>query len=238
VTIGLALGLGGGQLCRTPWILDTKPRPTHDGQTTRSPVQALLDGGQLLNIDIGTDPTVNADSDGLTKPWESYPPAPMNNRRSGCLNGQGPSYVTYWPGQQTYYGYRAMGADACYTNRVIPPGGSPATYNPDGLRDPLIRGHLIAHSLGGDGGNRDNIVPITQNPTNVQNMYHRMEKDVLKHVRAGETVYYQVVPLYNGDSVVPYALVMTAQSDTGWKEQMKFENWDYDKATGQWRYYG
>jgi hypothetical protein len=46
-------------------------------------------------------------------------------------------------------------------------------------------------------------------------MRDTVETEVKSRANAGETVYYRVVPLYRGDSVVPYALQVTIVGNSG-----------------------
>jgi RHS repeat-associated protein len=111
---------------------------------------------------------------------------------------------------------RATGADACYQGSV-PPGGSEATYTPPGYKEKIgmARGHLIAKSLGGDGAEPRNIVPLWQDKVNTSAMYYGVEKVVKRWIDGGATVYYRVEPVYSGKDPVPVYLRIIVVSDSG-----------------------
>jgi hypothetical protein len=120
---------------------------------------------------------------------------------------------------------RAQGAYACYVTE--PTDGTDATRNPIGFVPGMSRGHLIARSLGGDGGDLRNLVPIYQNRPNSAFMYHRVEKFVRSRVAADQVVYYQVTPLYKGNDLIPYQIDLFVGSSDGDEFACTIENDPY-----------
>ncbi|WUH64387.1 DNA/RNA non-specific endonuclease [Streptomyces sp. NBC_00441] len=74
-------------------------------------------------------------------------------------------------------------------------------------RSGLNRGHLLARQLGGDGHDLRNLVPLYSR-VNHPEMY-RYESAIEKRVQSGETIYYQVIPHYEGNSAIPDYLTLT-----------------------------
>ncbi|WP_170154255.1 LamG-like jellyroll fold domain-containing protein [Actinoplanes italicus] len=73
----------------------------------------------------------------------------------------------------------------------------------------LARGHLLADRLGGKR-NKSNLAAITQDPLNSPIMRDGIEQTVYDAVKSGQKVQYIVEPLYDGDSLVPRALRISA----------------------------
>ncbi|WP_406046323.1 DNA/RNA non-specific endonuclease [Micromonospora sp. NBC_00898] len=89
-------------------------------------------------------------------------------------------------------------------------------------------GHLIARSLGGAGASSDpnapkNLVPLYKT-VNTPVMYWTVENYVTQRVKTGETVYYQVSPLYSGSNPVPYAVKAYVAGDRFGSQTFVFEN--------------
>jgi hypothetical protein len=97
------------------------------------------------------------------------------------------------------------GSDVSQTVKVAGYGGRAAEQG---------RGHLIAKVLGGSGRDARNLVPIYQNPVNTPIM-RGFERQVLKAVENGETVHYQVTPIYRGAELSPRAITMQAEGSGG-----------------------
>lgn len=76
------------------------------------------------------------------------------------------------------------------------------------------RGHLLGNQLGGHGGDRRNLVTLTQNPTNHPKM-SMAERRVRKAVESGEKVHYEVTPVYKGTAGRPHAVKLVARGDGG-----------------------
>jgi hypothetical protein len=71
--------------------------------------------------------------------------------------------------------------------------GTAASAQIGGLGSGLARGHLLAKTLGGDGADVRNLVPIAQNGTNLQ-QFHAVENLVKKHVlHQGTTAQKQIM---------------------------------------------
>ncbi|MEO6083594.1 MAG: RHS repeat-associated core domain-containing protein, partial [Umezawaea sp.] len=109
---------------------------------------------------------------------------------------------------------RATGAKVCLTGindkaRLTPlqPAGEQSSTE-------LVRGHLVAHMFYGSN-KRDNMVPLwdkTNNPDMLS-----IEYEVKRHVEAGETVHYEVIPLFEDDkNPIPYAVHIEALGNRGW----------------------
>lgn len=75
------------------------------------------------------------------------------------------------------------------------------------------RGHLLAKTLGGSGGNARNLVPLMQNRANLR-MYHAFESKVRYAVaNIGVAVEYSVTPVYwTPTSLWPSELTMKAKN--------------------------
>ena len=106
----------------------------------------------------------------------------------------------------TRSGARGFGTHAL--NDIIPPGYQPTIGNL------FARGHLLAKLLGGAGDVPQNLVTLYQRAVNSGAM-STFEKQVANAVDAGKTIYYQVVPIYNGANPMPESLVLAAQSTDG-----------------------
>jgi DNA/RNA non-specific endonuclease len=109
--------------------------------------------------------------------------------------------------------------------------GSPAnsTIHPPGF-DALpsrnrSRGHLLGRQLGGSGDVEANLVALYQQRANSPVM-RDYESDVAKAVEAGETVRYQVLPLYRSktDTGAPYAVRLKTSGNHGFKLDVQIAN--------------
>ena len=76
------------------------------------------------------------------------------------------------------------------------------------------RGHLLGRQLGGSGSVESNLVTLFQNPVNHPIM-SGFEGKVRKLLEAGEDVLYSSKPIYHGNSAVPSAVSITAESSSG-----------------------
>jgi RHS repeat-associated protein len=114
---------------------------------------------------------------------------------------------------------RARGAFAEITpSDLRPTGTSPPTRDPSGWqggRHPYHqqRSHLIADSLGGSGSDLRNLITLTDGSNNPG--MANVEKTIRDHVRAGNTVLYEVRVNYDGDSLVPRSVHMYAIDQHG-----------------------
>lgn len=78
------------------------------------------------------------------------------------------------------------------------------------------RGHLISRLLGGSGRDARNLTTLYQNPVNTPVM-RSFEQQVANAVRAGQTVRYEVVPIYRGSELVPRGVTLRATGDGGFR---------------------
>ncbi|MGX6961590.1 DNA/RNA non-specific endonuclease [Vagococcus xieshaowenii] len=115
---------------------------------------------------------------------------------------------------------RPTGADALLTKSMIGTGSKAnKEIKPPGFISGLSpyghsRGHLIGNQFGGSGNEKKNLVTIYQNPVNSPYMtsYEGKVRDVLNR---GGVVRYRVVPLYDGDKLMPAAIEMQGKSLKG-----------------------
>lgn len=73
------------------------------------------------------------------------------------------------------------------------------------------RGHLIGRQMGGSGDDPKNLVTLYQNPVNTPFMT-KYENMVRKAADNGETIRYQVTPVYDKDEPMPIAVDMQGKS--------------------------
>ena len=78
------------------------------------------------------------------------------------------------------------------------------------------RGHLISRLLGGSGRDARNLATLYQNPVNSPVM-RGFEQQVANAVRGGQTVRYEVVPIYRGTELIPRAITMRATGSGGFR---------------------
>jgi hypothetical protein len=78
------------------------------------------------------------------------------------------------------------------------------------------KGHLIGRLLGGSGDDARNLTTLFQNPANTPVM-SSFERQVARAVEAGQTVRYEVVPIYRGTELVPRAVTMRATGSGGFR---------------------
>jgi hypothetical protein len=87
------------------------------------------------------------------------------------------------------------------------------------------RGHLLGRQLGGSGENPANLVTLYQQRANTPVMrdYETMVADA---VRSGQTVHYEVTPLYASptDTGPPRAIRLRAQGDHGFRLDVEIAN--------------
>lgn len=93
----------------------------------------------------------------------------------------------------------------------------------------IIRGHLLAKSLGGDGAEPRNVVPLYHEGANLP-MYNDFEQKVLIYIRThGNPVEYWVIPRYGANPVLPVKLELKAHALWEGKDSVIFHD---DMATG------
>ena len=78
------------------------------------------------------------------------------------------------------------------------------------------RGHLIARSLGGSGTDARNLTTLFQRGANSPVM-RDFEAQVANAVRGGQTVRYEVVPIYRGAELVPRGVTLRAAGNGGFR---------------------
>jgi hypothetical protein len=78
------------------------------------------------------------------------------------------------------------------------------------------RGHLISRLLGGSGRDPRNLTTLYQNPVNTPVM-RGFEQQVANAVRGGQTVRYEVVPIYRGSELIPRGVTLRATGNGGFR---------------------
>ena len=76
------------------------------------------------------------------------------------------------------------------------------------------RGHLLAKVLGGNGKDLRNLVTLWQNPVNVPIM-RDFKLEVRDIVDSGQNVYYESIPIYSGNNLVPIGIEIHATGSKG-----------------------
>ena len=99
----------------------------------------------------------------------------------------------------------------------------PVGWSGNGTLYNEARGHIIAKQLGGSGGDIENLMTLTQNPTNSSHM-HRFENKVARLARKGDFVDYQVTPLYSDDFLPPSGALMVAMGSDGSRAARVIQN--------------
>lgn len=100
------------------------------------------------------------------------------------------------------------GVEAVITHAMLRT-GTPPTYSfpfmtrRTGLM--IVRGHLLARVLGGDGADPRNLVPLYHVRNNLP-MYQDFERTVQRYVERGNNVHVTITPRYTEDPGVPAAL--------------------------------
>ncbi|MEZ5993108.1 MAG: DNA/RNA non-specific endonuclease [Planctomycetota bacterium] len=100
-----------------------------------------------------------------------------------------------------------IGTGSSASRRIRPPGFKGGASN-------QARGHLWGKQLGGSGSEVRNLVTIQQNPANTPFM-RDFETLVRQAVENGETVQYRVVPIYEGENLVPRGVTIHANGSKG-----------------------
>ena len=115
---------------------------------------------------------------------------------------------------------RTTGAAATITRDMLGTGTSAArSIRPAGFGGQAAghaRGHLIARSLGGSGTDARNLTTLFQRGANSPVM-RDFEAQVANAVRAGQTVRYEVVPIYRGSELVPRGVTLRAAGNGGFR---------------------
>jgi hypothetical protein len=115
---------------------------------------------------------------------------------------------------------RTTGAAATITQRMLNTGTAASrSITPAGFAGGSAnhaRGHLISRLLGGSGRDPRNLTTLYQNPTNTPVM-RGFEQQVANAVRGGQTVRYEVVPIYRGSELIPRGVTLRATGDGGFR---------------------
>jgi hypothetical protein len=115
---------------------------------------------------------------------------------------------------------RSTGAAATITRETLrtgtkaSPGVEVAGYG--GRAAGHAKGHLIARLLGGSGDDARNLTTLYQNPANTPVM-SSFERQIAQAVERGQTVRYQVTPIYRGSELVPRAVTLSARGSRGFR---------------------
>jgi hypothetical protein len=115
---------------------------------------------------------------------------------------------------------RTTGAAATITRAMLNTGTAalrsirPAGFLGGGANH--ARGHLISRLLGGSGRDPRNLTTLYQNPVNSPVM-RGFEQQVANAVRGGQTVRYEVVPIYRGSELIPRGITLRAVGDGGFR---------------------
>lgn len=144
--------------------------------------------------------------------------APNNNEdERNCSVGS--SWAYYMPLDSQG---RAQGAIACLTaggfNYTVKGGlrysndslivGSSASVNPAGWVPGMDRGHLLGRQLGGAGNDLRNLVPLYPVPN--QTVMRGIENQIAGLIQGGATVFYTATPTYDGTSLIPSSVAVSA----------------------------
>jgi len=139
--------------------------------------------------------------------------------------------ILYWSLDYTVYQEAgrpvgvASGAEACFVGGH-PSKGPRTRVTPPGWVTGLVRSHLIARSLGGDGRRYDNMVPFC--PGDNRRMWDLYESIVKTRTEMKETVYYRVEPKYEPGNPVPISIhIVIAGEEMG--------EWDSYDLPNSWR---
>jgi hypothetical protein len=115
---------------------------------------------------------------------------------------------------------RSTGAAATITREMLGTGTAASrSIRPAGFGGQAAghaRGHLIARSLGGSGTDARNLTTLFQRGANSPVM-RDFEAQVAGAVRGGQTVRYEVVPIYRGAELVPRGVTLRAAGSGGFR---------------------
>jgi DNA/RNA non-specific endonuclease/Bacterial TSP3 repeat len=115
---------------------------------------------------------------------------------------------------------RTTGAAATITRQMLNTGTAASrSIRPAGFAGGSAnhaRGHLISRLLGGSGRDARNLTTLYQNPVNTPVM-RGFEQQVANAVRSGQTVRYEVVPIYRGSELIPRGITLRATGDGGFR---------------------
>jgi hypothetical protein len=113
---------------------------------------------------------------------------------------------------------RPTGASATLTQDMLGTGTRASqSITPPGFQGGAAgqaRGHLVGAQLGGSGSVPQNLVTILQNPANTPVM-RGIENATAAAVRAGQTVNYSSVPIYQGVNAIPRGITIISSGSEG-----------------------
>lgn len=176
------------------------------GVSPRARDAALAAGAVADTAMLGFAPRPTSGA-GATRPWRGEVAHPTWSRpsvRNRGVNAQGQAL-----GVDVTLSAPVIGTGSSANRRLKPPG-----WKGNGTKNNEARGHLHAKDLGGSGKKMQDIVTLTQTPTNSPHM-RDFEQDVARRVRAGEVVEYSAAPLYSPGVLPPSHMLLTAYGSRG-----------------------
>jgi hypothetical protein len=143
-------------------------------------------------------------------------PNPYEMAQDACFDDGTPSEPVYLPMQGAVdngkKGQRATGVIACLTQVGVTDKSAPKS--PFGCDSTTMnKSHLLARSLGGTSEVK-NIVPLYK-AINAPLMYWGYEEKVAAAVDSGQRVLYEVLPVYDGNAAIPWAVEIHARGSGG-----------------------
>jgi RHS repeat-associated protein len=127
---------------------------------------------------------------------------------------------------------RPTGVNAQLRPEMLHTGTAAGSLRPPGWRGNgtdfnEARGHLLADRLGGPGTGTlayHNLVTQTQNPTNSPDQRDQVEQKIYDAVHRGETVQYNIKPVYEGSNPIPIRIEFTAFGNNGFTFKHHLDN--------------
>lgn len=253
----------------TPAPTRTVPRAKVDaGRTQQRSLDRAAVVDQRVMVDLVGNKDYTPDAQGLfeSAPAQGGDQGSATRDSSDCTrDGQG--WVDYGDSGQ---GGRATGVEACLDTAYLDahPGSStqPDKVTPPGYqwarayagylgnRPPgqwVNACHLLGADLSGDGTNLENLSTcarsananrVSQDDPGIPEHMYYFERQVKAAIDGGQTVHYQVTPVYSGARTVPVAYEMTAWGTVNGKPGLMLEdvvpNMMYSNKFGYWRNIG
>jgi hypothetical protein len=123
---------------------------------------------------------------------------------------------------------RPTGVSATITEDMLGTGtGANPSIKPPGFKGGFgttqARGHLLGRQLGGSGDEVRNLVTMLQNPANSPVM-RGFENAAAAAVRAGETLSYSAVPMYQGVNAIPRGITIVTSGSGGFQQSVTVLN--------------
>lgn len=181
------------------------------------PSMAAYLSGDPLGLDPGPNPHAY-----VPNPYLFFDPLGLQNcaREDPTWNGR----VNY--GDLDHL-RRPTGVTATIESDMIGKGTKASSHiKPPGFgggRRGDARGHLLGNQLGGHGGDRRNLVSLTQNPANHPKM-SMAERKIRQAVEGGQSVEYKITPTYKGTQLRPTGIKLKARGDGGFKLTQTIRN--------------